>query len=94
MADSEVDEVTTKVIGLLGAADINVLTEVCGEINLAIPPSAEGSARKLFRVLNRYLNSADVAESADEGLGVMKAIEAVLDAKQQPPPATTTTVHH
>jgi hypothetical protein len=90
MSGDELDEVSSKVVGLLGTASAAVLEEACGEVGLQIPPSADGNARKLFRLINRYINSQAVLDSADEGLAVLKAIEAVL-VKAAPPPKTATT---
>ena len=78
-AEQELDEVESKVTTLLGTATAETLEECFGEIQLQVPPSAVGKRSTLLRTLNRYLNSAAVVESADEGLAVLKQVAAVLE---------------
>ena len=75
----DIDEIGAYVTRMLGTADAPLLTEVCGEINLTIPGSAEGNVNKLLKLLNRYLNSDGVTGDTDEGLAVFKAVAAVLE---------------
>ena len=75
----DLDWLEANVTRMLSTAGAELLEEVYNEINLTIPPSAEGNANKLLRVLNRHLNSQTVVGELDEGKAVLKVVLAVLN---------------
>ena len=51
-------------------ADVDFLTQLCGEYNIVIPDAKVGKHQELLKLLFRHLNSAELEESDDQGAAV------------------------
>ena len=54
---------------LMAIKDPKVLEKICNNLEIQIPPDHVGKTNLLFKLLLRKLNSEDVQNSEDKGLG-------------------------
>ena len=70
-------EVVTK----LQVGNIALLTEICVEQNITIPPKKAGIKSALFNLVVMHLSSPLVEESEDGGKQMLDELKAKLDSK-------------
>ena len=67
--------VKDSVLQQLRFLDADELAELCTASNITIPPNKEGNRNAIHTIVLRHINSEDVEDSNDQGLGLFTLMD-------------------
>jgi hypothetical protein len=91
--EQQLTDKMSQVVKQLRVAETGHLTEVCGTLNLQIPPSKKDRHGPILKMILRYLSSEEVEDSDDGGLQLLTDVEVRLNGlgvKDEEEDTTTT----